>query len=413
MIKEESLNELNLVKTQLNGILERVNNQDLIIQQQGTKIQEQGTKIQEQDSRITAQDQLIQSQAKEIALLKSQANPDLEESVNERFEELEDEVESLENKEKALTAPTCAHWAMYGVTQNGEYLVDPDGELFGEPPFLAHCDFTTNSTEILHDSEDEITIPNCNQIGCHEHPINYKASETQIQKLISLSQGCVQSITFNCFSAPLKQNDVHHGWWTDRLGNKQVCHDCNQCDSKRPEWMEDVLVSEDLDLLPMKSFVYGPLEFDMEKANFSIGRLSCHGLKDSSDLFSLREIVKKMEEDINSANIRIDGNKQDVGKNRQYIQDAEEGILRNGEKIHWNSEAIQTNLRGIEHNRDDVQKSMKRNSDDILRNSGDIRSIIGSIQTNRRRIQANDEEIQKLINELEDLDERFEVCVDF
>ena len=93
MIKEESQNELNLVKNQLNGILERVKNQDL--------------KIQEQDVKITAQDQLIQSQAKEIALLKSQANPDLEDSVNERFEELENEVESLENKEKVLTAPTC------------------------------------------------------------------------------------------------------------------------------------------------------------------------------------------------------------------------------------------------------------------------------------------------------------------
>ena len=59
-------------------------------------------KIQQQDAKIAVQDQLIQSQAKEIALLKSQANPDLEDSVNVRFEELEDEVESLENKEKAF-----------------------------------------------------------------------------------------------------------------------------------------------------------------------------------------------------------------------------------------------------------------------------------------------------------------------
>ena len=48
-------------------------------------------------------------------------------------------------------------------------------------------------------------------------------------------------------------------------------------------------------MLPMKSFVYGPLEYDMEKANVSIGRLSCFGLKDSSDVSSLPEIVEEMK----------------------------------------------------------------------------------------------------------------------
>lgn len=160
VIKEESQNELTLVKDQLNGILTRMDNQDLKIQQQGQLIQQQG--------------HLIQSQAREIELLKSQGNPNLDDSTIQRFEKLENEVEDLENKGKALTAPTCQHWAMYGVDQNGEYLVDPDGEMYGEPPFMAYCDFATNSTEVLHDAENMISIPKCNEIGCHEHSITYR-----------------------------------------------------------------------------------------------------------------------------------------------------------------------------------------------------------------------------------------------
>ena len=59
--------------------------------------------------------------------------------------------------------------------------------------------------------------------------------------------------------------------------------------------MEDEIGTEDLNSLPIKSFVYGPLEYDMEKANVSIGRLSCFGLKDTSDVFSLPEIVQEMK----------------------------------------------------------------------------------------------------------------------
>ena len=82
---------------------------------------------------------------------------------------------------------------------------------------------------------------------------------------MSLSQGCKQSITFRCFLARMKYNGVHNGWWTDRLGNPQYCNEC-QCNSKRPEWMEDEIGTEDLNSLPIKSFVYGPLEYNMEKA---------------------------------------------------------------------------------------------------------------------------------------------------
>merc|ERR1712062_640496 len=99
------------------------------------------------------------------------------------------------------------------------------------------------------------------------------------------------------------------GWWTDRSGNPQYCGDC-QCNSKKPVWMEDEISTEDFNLLPMKSFVYGPLKYDLQRANVSIGRLSCSGLKESSGISSLPDIVQKMkriEEDITAVDEKIDG----------------------------------------------------------------------------------------------------------
>ena len=246
-----------------------------------------------QDLKIQQQNQLIQNQA-------------------EKIEELESKGTALMGRLgfSVDSAPTCEHWAMYGANQNGEYLVDPDGDMHGDPPFMAYCDFSTKSTEVLHDSEDQISFPRCSGTGCrHEHLITYQATDTQIESLKSLSQGCKQSITFGCFLAPMKWYSVHHGWWTDRSGNPQYCTDC-QCNSKKPVWMEDEISTEDFNLLPMKSFVYGPLKYDLQRANVSIGRLSCSGLKESSGISSLPDIVQKMErieEDITAVDEKIDG----------------------------------------------------------------------------------------------------------
>ena len=133
----------------------------------------------------------------------------------------------------------------------------------------------------------------------------------------------MQSITFACFLAPLKYNGVHHGWWKDRLGNPQHCDEC-QCNSKRPEWMEDEIGTQDLDMLPMKSFVYGPLEYDMEKANVSIGRLSCFGLKDSSDVSSFPEIVEEMKRIEGELIERTQTNRENLNTNLASIEDLQE-----------------------------------------------------------------------------------------
>ena len=43
--------------------------------------------------------------------------------------------------------------------------------------------------------------------------------------------------------------------------------------------MQDTGKVDRMDLLPIQSFTYGPMEYEMEKANVSIGPLICKGLK--------------------------------------------------------------------------------------------------------------------------------------
>ena len=52
---------------------------------------------------------------------------------------------------------------------------------------------------------------------------------------------------------------------------------CN-CDAKLPDWTADTGIIESKDILPITEVFYGPLIFDIEKANFSIGWLKCKGL---------------------------------------------------------------------------------------------------------------------------------------
>ena len=52
--------------------------------------------------------------------------------------------------------------------------------------------------------------------------------------------------------------------------------DCN-CDSNDPIWYNDQGVITSMDKLPITSFAYGPLKFDIERANVTIGRLKCQG----------------------------------------------------------------------------------------------------------------------------------------
>jgi hypothetical protein len=51
---------------------------------------------------------------------------------------------------------------------------------------------------------------------------------------------------------------------------------CN-CDANYPTWAQDSGTITSKDILPIQAFVYGPLLFEAEMGNFTIGRLQCSG----------------------------------------------------------------------------------------------------------------------------------------
>ena len=237
----------------------------------------------------------------------------------------------LETASKIIaSAKTCQDLANLGLTQSGTYQVDPDGPDSVAEPIMVTCDFTTNTTEIIHDKNTEIKIEKCidGENGCHQTFLNYDAPMDQIRALVAASETCEQSIRFDCFLAPLMtfgfglNGSDHMGFWRDWNGTQrtffhgnlngtqphmcqcgkyksnqyffpilhfvsvfnsgvnQTCVEpsllCN-CDAKLPDWQFDEGIITDKDLLPLTEFAYGPLEYDLEEAKVSIGSLKCSG----------------------------------------------------------------------------------------------------------------------------------------
>ena len=218
---------------------------------------------------------------------------------------LEQRVEKLEQLSKYKTLRTCQEYADRGLTKSGIYEIDPDGDGIGFAPITVHCNFATNETQIFHDKEDMIKIEKCSTgPGCSVYDFNYDAPMEQIQALIDLSQHCYQDLAFGCYLAPLRFDDVDLGFWTDKSGidryffhgdniGNHVCkcgtdHTCVDssienlacnCDSKSPTWYEDIGRITSKEILPITKFSYGPLQFDSERANITVGRLTCSGAK--------------------------------------------------------------------------------------------------------------------------------------
>ena len=71
-------------------------------------------------------------------------------------------------------------------------------------------------------------------------------------------------------------------WWTrygqslDIENNGQTDFLCN-CDANVPEWAADDGFITVKEILPLTEVFYGPLLYDIERANFTIGRLKCSG----------------------------------------------------------------------------------------------------------------------------------------
>ena len=197
----------------------------------------------------------------------------------------------------------CQDLANLGITESGTYQLDPDGLDEGEEPILVKCDFSDNSTEIVHDHDHEIAMEVCTEApDCNTYRFDYQVPESQMRALIESSETCQQSIRFDCFLTPLTRygkydlgawksfnssvrNTFFHG---NRNGTEHFCQcgidktciepnvPCN-CDAKLPTWQADEGIITDKEQLPIVEFAYGPIKYDLEKAKLSIGHLKCSG----------------------------------------------------------------------------------------------------------------------------------------
>ena len=267
-----------------------------------TEIKDLSGKVTTLENQVSQDQSKIKYLSEKVQTLEhqmNQAHPDQSPKVQDP---LEDRVEKLEQLSKYKTLRTCHELASRGVSLSGVYEIDPDGDGIGQPPIQAYCDFTTNTTQIFHDKEELLKIDKCDSVGCAVYDMNYFAPQEQIDALVSLSQSCYQDLNFGCFMAPLEFDGIDQGYWLDRNGDVQVffdgdhpgqhlckcaedqsCDDseldltCN-CDSKSPTWTFDLGRITAKHLLPVTSFHYGPLKYDLERANLTLGRLVCSGI---------------------------------------------------------------------------------------------------------------------------------------
>ena len=204
------------------------------------------------------------------------------------------------------TARNCQELANLGMTNSGIYHLDPDGQDIGAGAISVRCDFSDNSTEIVHDQSLEMIFDgNCVEQGCERKNLDYQVPESQIKALINSSEACQQSIRFDCFLAPLAAIGNHdNGYWSSfnvsqltffhgnrddveeekshfcQCGINNTCIEprlpCN-CDANLPTWQADEGIITDKDILPITEFAYGPLKYELQEAKVTIGSLKCFG----------------------------------------------------------------------------------------------------------------------------------------
>ncbi|CAG0886202.1 unnamed protein product [Darwinula stevensoni] len=201
-----------------------------------------------------------------------------------------------------IAPQTCQTLADLGVTKAGNYFVDPDGILVGDPPIQVFCDMETDpvSTIVQHDAmKTDAEIDNCADPGCFSRNIKYNASLKQMVALIDQSQSCNQRIKYDCLSAPLRSGDIQHAWWVDRHGKSHYywdgsnatehvckcglsnsCVDTNlpcNCDAGAPGRGSDSGEITNATALPITQLRFGGLKFQNQKANYTLGGLICKG----------------------------------------------------------------------------------------------------------------------------------------
>jgi len=245
-----------------------------------------------------------------MVLSKFLCQNDFESRLSKIEKDLETRVTQLEELVKIGTLRSCAEYSQYGLNSDNFYMIDPDGPLLGEPPFQVFCNFTSGSTEILHDTENATEVEHCHDPGCFEKEIIYLDAQSesevalsQIVSLIELSAYCEQSFQYDCVLAPLQSSEIDYSFWMDKHGinnayftgsnygdhvcdchyetegcfDEELKHNRCNCDANQPVPLTDTGVITNSTALPVQKLFFGGLNFEMQSASFVLGRLKCFG----------------------------------------------------------------------------------------------------------------------------------------
>ncbi|XP_072023619.1 uncharacterized protein [Amphiura filiformis] len=114
--------------------------------------------------------------------------------------------------------PSCAALQEAGLlTQDGEYLIDPDGIDTGEDPIIVRCDASTGNTVVVHSKPGQIIVPEGpGTPGYYVIDPTYANNLTpeELALLVESSEECWQWLSLTCRSARIfDDNGVPITWW--------------------------------------------------------------------------------------------------------------------------------------------------------------------------------------------------------
>lgn len=183
--------------------------------------------------------------------------------------------------------------------------------------------------------------------------------------------------------APLRLYGKSLGWWKDINGisrhffngnyqnentctcaNDGICLDPSQkcnCDANENTWTSDIGYITNVDMLPISSFHYGPLEEGLlgKKANFTIGSLECTG---STSEFVLRKEISGLKSELS----RIDNSVSDLSDEiNNSVSDLNNNV---DESISVLSRKIDTSVSDLTTKIDDSASDISVKFDNLVSN---------------------------------------------
>lgn len=223
---------------------------------------------------------------------------DLEKSLDDYKKETESHLADITLRLDAVSRTrSCKDVAIAtGERRDGIYLIQPS-TLY--PAFNVKCHFNGNTviTSVEHNSEDELSVSDCNPRKCYMWNVTYDATIPQMRSLIDLGGDCRQYIKYQCYHSRIFQNGYNFaGWeswngtarhyWGGSGGRDGYCacgvtgtcaqsyHKCN-CDANDNVWREDSGYLTQQEDLPVTKLYFGDADAPSELGRHTLGTLQC------------------------------------------------------------------------------------------------------------------------------------------